>query len=59
VTKVRESVTINTLSTGALWAVPQSSRCRPTCISTWSSRWQVRVQIQVLTLQVQVRVQVL
>ena len=35
---------------------------RCTCISTWSSRWQVQVQVQVLevlTLQVQVRVQVL
>ena len=27
-----------------LW-VPQSTRC--TCISTWSSRWQVRVRVQV------------
>jgi len=30
-----------------------------TCISTWSSRWQVRVRVQILTLQVQVRVQLL
>jgi len=30
-----------------------------TCISTWSSMWQVREQVQVLTLQLQVRVQVL
>ena len=41
---------LNTLSTGALW-VPQSSRC--TCISTWSSRWQVRVQVLWICTQVQ------